>query len=78
MSDDIGDEDRVVVLCRGPVDGLELGLSLRGVLLCGAVDGRTADIEERDCINCETPIPKGASLLETFLISNVVRDGARC
>ena len=65
-ADDIGDEERVVVLCRGAeglvfepllVDGLE-GISCVDLSLKpGAVDGRTPDNEVRDCINLESSTP---------------------
>ena len=73
MSDDMGDDDRVVVLGRGPVDGRDAGVSRRGVLLCPAEEGRTPESEERDCKNRETLVSVGLSLPEGFLISKVVR-----
>lgn len=62
ISDDTGDEDRVVVLGRGsalvPVEGRDRGsVSARAVFTDGAVDGRTPDMEERDCMKRERRIP---------------------
>ena len=47
MSEDIGDDERVVVLGRA-VEGRELVCSVRGLPFPGADDGRTTDIDERD------------------------------
>ena len=63
MSDDIGDDDLVVVLGLGsalvPVDGRDLGsVSERAAGLCvGAVEGRIPDIDDRDCMNLDNNIP---------------------
>ena len=70
----MGDDDLVVVLGRAPVDGRELEGSLRDVC-CGAVEGRTPDKDERDCMKRETLVSMGLCL-PGALISNVNLDGA--
>lgn len=76
MSEDIGDDDRVVVLGRGLVDGREPAASLRGVACCGEEEGRTADIDERDCMKRVMFVSSEVSLPDGCLISNVVLESA--
>ena len=75
MSDDIGDDERVVVLGRGPVEGREPGRS-RGVPLCGAVEGRTADMDVREYMKRVTPVSLEVS--RPWRMSKVVREAAIC
>ena len=76
-SDDMGDDERVVVLCRGPVEGREpWSVVVRGELRTGAVDGRTADIDVREFIKRETPVSLVSS--RPLRMSNVVLDDVRC
>lgn len=76
-SDDIGEEERVVVLCRGPVEGRDpWSVVVRGEVRTGAVAGRTADMDVREFIKREMPV----SLLSSrpLRMSNVILDDARC
>lgn len=76
MSDETGDDERVVVLGRGPVEGRDPGRSVRGVPLCGAVEGRTPDMDVREYMKRDTPVSLEVS--RPGRMSKVVREAAIC